>query len=437
MLEEEIVYLLWNDLVGLSRTRGVPSREFPGRREHGLGWALAGQALTPFEDIADNPWGPMDEVRQTPDLDTETRVDCGPDAGPLHFVICDSLLVDGRPWECCTRSFLKQALADLYEHTGLTLKTSFESEFTLSGEAVEWAAPFSLDAARSQAPLLRQVTAALLQARVGLETVEPEFGVNQYEVSCAPASGLAGADRGLITREVVREVARRAGLRASFSPKTSPQAVGNGCHIHLSLWDGEGRPATYDPATAGELSEVAGQFVAGIVRHLPALVAFTAPSPVSYLRLGPHHWSCGFDAVGVQNREAAVRICPSPVREAARRGPAFNLEFRPTDATASPYLAIGALVRAGLEGIRDRLPPPALLDRDPADLDAAERAARGLRALPETLEVALAALEADAVVSGWFTPVMQQAYLAVKRKELAMFAGAEPAELCRRYALAY
>ena len=139
-------------------------------------------------------------------------------------------------------------------------------------------------------------------------------------------------------------------------------------------------------------------------RHLGALCAVTAPSPISYLRLGPHHWSCGYDIVGVQNREAAIRICPSPAADPAERGEAFNIEFRFTDATASPYLAIGAIVRAGLQGIRDELPRPALVEGEPDDLSEDERRELGIDRLPTSLEEALDAFEADESVKNWFSP---------------------------------
>jgi len=437
MSKGDIVYLVWNDLVGIARTRGVPRAEFERRKEHGLGWAAAGQALTPFEDIAPNPWGPMTEVRQTPDPATERRIEFGDDWPAFHVVLCDSLNADGSPWECCTRSFMKAALDDLKALTGLELHTAYENEFLLSGGSAPWVSPFSLASARQVAPFLERLTAALIDADVGLETVEPEYGLHQYEVSTGPAAGIAGADRVVVTREVLREIARQCGLHASITPKPAPEAVGNGCHLHMSLWDAEGRAAAYDPAGPGELSEVAAHFVAGIYNHLPALTALTAPSPVSYLRLGPHHWSCGFAAIGVQNREAAIRICPSPKRDPAERGAAFNIELRSTDATASPYLAIGAVVRAGIEGIRNKLPLPALLDRDPADLSDAERESLGIEPLPASLDSALDAFDKDDTVRGWFTPTMVEAYTWLKRFESEMFADASPVDLCERYRLAY
>ena len=437
MTRGELIHLVWNDLVGLSRTRGVPAAEYERRRPHGLGWAMAGQALTPFEDIAENPWGSMGEVRQTPDDDTRRRIVLRPDHPPLHLVLCDSLEPDGSPWEFCTRTFLARALADFKNETGLAVHIAYENEFMLLGEGLEWASPFSLDAVRRIAPFADLCVAALVDAGVGVETFEPEFGVGQYEVSCGPAAGVAGADRVVVTREVVREAARQSGLRASFTPKPAPDAVGNGCHLHLSLWDADGRAAAFDPDAPGELSAVAARFVAGVQRHLAALCAVTAPSPVSYLRLGPHHWSCGYDAVGVQNREAAIRICPSPAGGREDRGEAFNIEFRFTDATASPYLAIGAIVRAGLEGIRAELEPPALVDRDPAELSDGERLALGVNTLPASLEAALDAFVNARCAKMWFSPTMLEAYTALKRCEAQMYAKSTPEHMCARYARAY
>ena len=437
MTAGELIFLVWNDLVGLSRTRGVPAAEYERRKHHGLGWALAGQAMTPFEDIAENPWGPMDEVRQVPDDETRRRVVLRPEYPPLHLVFCDSLNADGSAWECCTRSFLAAALADLKAETGLDLQIAYENEFALSGEDMRWAAPFSLDAVRRVAPFTDLCVAALIDAGAGIETFEPEYGVGQFEITCGPATGLAGADRVVLTREVVREAARQSGLRATFTPKPALDAVGNGCHLHLSFWDADGKAAAYDAEAPGELSTVAARFCAGVQRHLGALCAMTAPSPVSYLRLGPHHWSCGYDIVGVQNREAAIRICPSPAADPADRGDAFNIEFRFTDATASPYLAIGVIVRAGLQGIRDELPRPALVDGEPDDLSEDERSALGIGRLPTSLEEALGAFEADPTVTGWFTPTMVKAYTALKRHELRLYTESRPQHMCERYLQVY
>lgn len=437
MTDGEVIYLAWSDYVGITRCRGVPAGDIARRMAYGLGWAVAGQALTPFEDIAPNPWGPMLEVRQVPVPETETRVDIWDDAPALHFFMCDSKVADGSNWDCCTRGFMKRALADFEAETGLQFVAAFEHEFLLTGPGLAPGTPFSLGTMREAAPFTRDVARALLAAGVEPETIEPEYGVGQYEISCGPAAGAMAGDRCILTREVIREVARRLGLKASFSPKPAPNAVGNGAHMHFSFRDAKGGNAAYDKSGPGEAATVAQHFIAGVTAHLPAICALLAPSPVSYLRLGPHHWSCGYASFGVQNREAAVRICPSPERDPARRAGAFNMEVRAPDATASPYMVIGAVVRAGLDGIRRKLPLPAAIDRDPSDLGDAERKALGIRPLPGSLAEALDLMDAEAAVKSWMSPVMYDSYVAVKRMEIEMFKSSTPEQLCQRYGHAY
>ena len=437
MTDDEIVLLGWSDYVGLTRCRGIPASEVSARMEHGLGWAAAGQALTPFAEIAANPWGPMKEVRQVPVPATRTRVDIWPGMPPFHLYLCDSRNQDGSPWDCCTRGFMQTALDDLRRETGLELVAAFEHEFTLVGNGLLPGPPFSVEAMRNAAAITADISAALQQAGLEPETIEPEYGYLQYEVTTAPAVGAAAGDRAILTRELIREVARRRGQRASFSPKPTIDGVGNGAHVHFSLRDADGRNAAYDPDGIGGASPVAQQFIAGVLAHMRALTALVAPSPVSYYRLGPHHWSCGYASFGIQNREAAIRICPSPAQDRDRARAGFNMELRPPDATASPYMVLGALVRAGLEGIRDGLPLPAACDQDPADLSDAERADLGIVPLPSDLGEALDCLDADERARGWLPPLMYDSYVAVKRAEIALVAALEPAEACRRYEGAY
>lgn len=434
---DEIVNLCWTDYTGVTRCRSLPAAQYERRKDKGLGWAVAGQALTPFDDIADNPWGPMLEVRQTPAPETAVRLDLWPDTPPFHVVMCDSLTNDGLNWECCARGFYKDALKRLKEATGLGFTAAFEHEFMLSGDGAPRATPFSLTAMREAASVTGRLSQALSLAGMEPETVEPEYGRGQYEVSTTPAPGVTAADRAVLTREIIREVARRAGLAATFTPKATPEAVGSGAHVHFSFLDDEGRNAAYDAEAPVNASAVTASFAAGILRHLPGLCALLAPSPVSYYRLAPHHWSCGYASFGVQNREAALRICPSPSDEPEKRRSGYNIELRVVDGTANPYIALGAMIRAGLEGVKDGLPLPQAVDRDPADLTDAEREALGIRTLPGSLAEALDLLEADDVVSGFMPPVMLSSYLSVKRKEVSMMEGLTDEAICERYLDAY
>jgi len=433
---EELVAFLHSDISGLNRGRSVPLSELESRLATGVGWVPADQALTPFGPIAEpNPWGSVGDLRLLPDRSTEVRVDLWEDVSPLHLLLCDATNTDGSPWDACPRTLLKDALARLERETGLRLISSFEQEFMLLGP--DPGPGFSFEAQRLVEPFGPLAFAALRQAGLEPETFLPEYGPGQFEIPCAPTWGLAAADRAATMREVVREVARRLGYRASFAAISDPEGVGNGVHIHMSFVDPEGRPATYDPDRKGGLSQAASRFAAGILEHLPALCAFTAPSVISYLRLSPHHWSAGFGTMSERDREATIRI--PPLVEISNGDPArqFNLEFRAADAAACPHLALAALVLAGLGGILDELPEPALVEGDPSEMDEAERDRLGVRPLPNSLEEAIEALESDATVRSWFSRDLLDCYLSVKRTEISLLEATEPREACERYLRVY
>ena len=435
---EELVAFLHCDLSGLNRGRSVAASELESRLKAGVGWVPADQALTPFGPIAEpNPWGSTGDLRLLPDRDSEVRVDLWEEVSPLHFFLCDATNTDGSPWDACPRTLLKDALSQLEQEAGFSLVASFEQEFLLQDLGTEPGAGFSFEAQRLVEPFGPLAVAALRQAGLEPETFLPEYGPGQFEIPCAPAGGLVAADRAAAMREVVREVARRLGYRASFAPMSDPEGAGNGVHVHISLADLEGRPATYDPDRPGGLSLAAARFAAGILEHLPALCAFTAPSVISYLRLGPHHWSAGFGSISERDREATIRI--PPIVELSGGDPArqFNLEFRAADAAACPHLVLAVLVLAGLRGLREELPEPALMEGDPSELDEGERRRLGIRPLPNSLDEAMRALESDAVVRSWFSSDLWDCYLSVKRSEISLLADADPREACERYLRVY
>ena len=438
MRGEELVGFLHADVSGLLRGRSVPAAELEERLGVGVGWVPADQALTPFGPIAEpNPWGSAGDLRLLPDRDSAVRVDLWEDASPLHFFLCDATNTDGSPWDGCPRTLLKDALLRLERETGYRLICSFEQEFLLDGPAFEPGPGFSFEAQRLVEPFGPLVFAALRQAGLEPEAFLPEDGAGQYEIPCAPTGGLAAADRAAATREVVREVSRRLGYKASFVPIADPEGVGNGVHVHISLVGAEGRPAFYDPDRPGRMSPVAARFAAGILEHLPAICAFTAPSVVSYLRLGPHHWSAGYSTLSEGDREATIRI--PPLLELSGSDPArqFNLDFRAADAAACPHLALAVLVLAGLRGISEKLPEPPLTEGDLSGLGDEERRRLGVKALPNSLEEALRALEADEVARSWVPNDLLACHIGVKRAEISLLQGAKPEEACERYLRVY
>lgn len=432
-----VCFILTNDFSGQTRGRGFPVSAIDEFRDSGCGWVPANQALDAFDAIAaDNPFGSIGDLRLRPDPATETRVESGDGRMPLHFFLSDIIGLDGEPWECCPRGFLKRAVAELRGRHGLTMCAAFEHEFTLLGMAEKPGPCFSLRAFRAVDGLMGRILEALTRAGVEPEMILPEYGSAQFELPIKPAEPLVAADRAVVLREIVRDRAAADGVRATFAPKVSPVGVGNGVHVHFSLYDSSGRPVCYERGGPAGLGAIAGSFAAGVLRHLDALVALTAPSTISYLRLKPHHWSAAYACLGLQNREATIRVCPavSPRQDPAR---AHHLEYRAADATASPYLVLGALIRAGMAGIAAGLPTPPPIDRDPSELPDVERERLGARQLPADLGAALDALERDAVVRSWASETFWRCYLSMKRAELARLGALDPEAQCAAYTKVY
>jgi glutamine synthetase len=311
-----------------------------------------------------------------------------------------------------------EALAKL----GLKVMASFEQEFMLTGVEDRPGATYALDSFRRQGSFGETLMAALRTAGFKPDSFLPEYGPRQYEATVAAEEGVRAADAAVVLRELTRAIAWRTGQRAIFAPMLKPDGIGNGTHIHLSLWDGD-TPVTHDAAAAYGISRRAAPFFAGVLAHMPAICAFSAPSVASYYRLTPNRWAPVHADLGVRDRGAALRVAPlfptSP-EDPARQ---FNVEYRVADGTSCPYLALGAIVWAGVEGLARGLALPAVNAKAPL--------------LPRSLEAALIALEADEGTASWWSAEAKSAYLSFKRAEIEVLEGATPEEICARYAAVY
>ncbi|MER2134339.1 MAG: glutamine synthetase family protein [Arthrobacter sp.] len=433
--DDELVFVATNDLSAITRGRAMRMGDLD--LDTGCGWVPANIGIGPFGSIVDGiAFGSIGDLRLIPDAATMTRIAGIPNQPPVNVVLADITHTDGSPWECCPRTFLRQAIEDLRSETGLSVHAAFEHEFMLLSEETP-EAPFSYQALRSVEPMGTELMQILSDAGLDPENWLPEYGAHQWELTVGATDALAAADRAVLLRDIVRDYARSTGRRASFSPLVNAEGSGNGAHVHLSLRDADGTPATYDAELSGRLSKAAGSFAAGILRHTSAIVALTSPSDVSYLRLSPHRWSAAQAFLGERNREAMLRVCPTIDMAGRDIAPQFNLEFRAGDAAGNPWLSMGALIRAGLEGIRAGLPTPVVVDRDVEELSDQERGAAGVSDLPSSLAEALEALEADATVRGWFAPDLMDIHRAIKRDEINQLVGLSEAEKCRRYTGVY
>jgi glutamine synthetase len=189
-----------------------------------------------------------------------------------------------------------------------------------------------------------------------------------------------------------------------------------------------------DPSDRLGLSEIAYHFIGGLLAHAPALVAISCASVNSFRRLRPRQWSGAFACYGPDNREAAVRV---PSRLRGREDSSTNIEFKPCDATANPYLALGALLVAGMDGIRRSIEPLEPLTDDPNELSETERQRQGIQQLPATLEIAIAALENDELIMTALGPLRSILYPTIKRSDIRQFRDLEEESEYLTYATRY
>jgi glutamine synthetase len=415
---------LYVDHGGVIRGKAAATARLAQRIESGIGHTRAMMAMSMMDELSPvADMGAVGEVRLVPDPETFVTLPYAPGAAAM---LADQVNPDGSPYDGCARTFLRQAVAELAAE-GYELQASFEPEFSLGRNEGASFTPLdeSLAYAATGFHLAHDYTidlvAALIKQGLEVEHYYPELGHGQQEVPIRHASALRAADNHVLLRETVRAIAIRHGLWASFAPKPLPVQAGNGAHLHASLW-ADGGNAFADPAGQYGLSVLGYRFLAGVRAHLPGLVALTCGTVNSYRRLAPRMWSGAYACWGPDNREAALRVC-SPIGAAG----SVNLELKPVDSTGNPYLAIGAFIHAGLDGIRRSLEAGEPLLADPATLSDAERKRLSVVRLPGSLSEALDALEADEFLMSALGPLRSAAYLAVKRSEAAHFAAREDA----------
>lgn len=415
------------DYRGLVRGRGFPADQYETYADKGCGWVPANQMLTAFDEIApDQLFGALGDLRLQPDVSTRVQQDIAGAETPFDVTLSDIVTPEGEPWECCPRTFLKRGIAR-YQATGAgTVVAAFENEFTLFLDDHHNASSFSVQAQRKLGDVLAEVMAALREAGLAPEMMLAEHGQGQFEVTMEPSAPLQAADRVIMLREILREITWRHGIASTFSPVARLGGAGNGVHIHIGFLGPDGTPAAYDPDRPGQVSEMVCRFAYGILSSYKAVCALTASSPVSYTRLQPGHWSAGSGILAIRNREAALRICPAPTQ---KHNPAksHHIEYRAADATASPYLALGALLHAGADGLTQDVAEP-IVDGDDSSTG---------RTGPTSLEEALTALESSEAAAGWASPLMREAFIANLRSEVAGLADMSTEEVINAYARIY
>jgi glutamine synthetase len=413
----KFVRILWCDNANVIRAKAAHVDYLEEYIDNGVGITMAQMALPVMYDsvVPETGLGPIGEVRLMPDWSTLTMLPYAPNQAQ---VISDMVISEtGDVWEHCPRGFLRRQTQELETH-GLSLKAVFENEFFLLRKTAEGNLVPSDDTVFSatdsmniHCELINALADGLISQGLEVEGYYPESGPGQQEVNIRYADAAQAADRQIIYRETVRGVATQHGLIASFLPKLFEDKAGSGCHLNFSLWRKAENISGDDQQTTG-ISLEAGAFISGVLDHLPALAAVTIPSKTSYRRIRPHLWAGAFRSWGHQNREVAVRVSKNKAGTRADR-----FELKTVDATANPFMAMGAFIAAGLDGLRRNLALPQEVDTDPGLMPEDQRQARGIDLLPQDLGVAIAALRNDDVLLNAMGPDLARSYLAVRQNE--------------------
>lgn len=407
----EMVRFLYVDIDGLIRGYCVDRECLASDLDSGLAISRAMPSFSVLDTIVPgSAFNCCGEFRALPDLATFRVL---PYAEKQGMVICYFSTIEDGGTEICPRTALKALLSSVnYE-----VKASFENEYyyvrkTPEGNYLPWdnSRCFATQGMQAVEQVVLETVRALRAQGIKVEKYYPEYGPGQQEMPIKYAEGLGAADNQIFFRETVRAVASKHGIIASFMPKPFQGLSSSGCHLHLSLWDGD-RNLFYDENGKYSLSKLAFNFIAGVLTHIRPLCAFTAATVNSYKRLVPGNWASAYNCYGPDNREAAVRI---PSGQKSRVASTTHLEYKPIDGACNPYLAMASVLAAGMDGIARKLDPKEAVLIDPDNLPSSEREDRGIDRLPKTLAEAVTALEQDEFFAKVFGETMVQEYIRLK-----------------------
>lgn len=417
------VRFLYCDTSSIIRGKTTHVSHLAHRMDVGIGLVKGMMSMNLLDVMqTDSGFGATGEIRLLPDPDTFAIL---PYASQSAMMLCDMVDLDRKPWVLCPRTILKRQVQKAKE-MGVTIQAAFEPEFTLGsvnedGEfiTIDQALCFSTDGMNHAVDFINRFAHALEAQGLEVQQYYPEHGPGQHELSITHAPALAAADRHIIYRDTLRGVAFASNLIASLAPKPIATQAGNGCHLHLSAWDATSNTNLFHSADDPHgFSDFGRHFIAGILKHLPALVALTCSSVNSYRRLKPRSWSSAYSCWGYENREAAVRV---PTTYWDHEHHSTNIELKCMDNSSNPYIALAAVIAAGLDGVKRKLPPPDPLDAEPSTLNSDEANRMGVKRLPTTLKEALRKLLHDPLLMEVMGDAYARTFITVKTSEALAF----------------
>jgi len=352
-----------------------------------------------------------------PDPSTFVVFPWKPRDGAVARLICDIYNADGTPFIGDPRHVLRRVLAEAAD-MGYSMNVGPEAEFFLfhvDGEGKpttithDRAGYFDMTPVDLGENARRDMVLTLQQMGFEIEASHHEVAPGQHEIDFKYSDALDIADKVVTFKFVVRTIAQRHGLHATFMPKPIFGIAGSGMHLNQSLMK-ESANAFYNPETPNQLSKDCLYYIGGLMKHIPAITAITNPTVNSYKRLVSGYEAPVYIAWSYRNRSPLIRV-------PAKRGQSTRIELRSPDPSCNPYLAFAVCLKAGLEGIKNKIEPPEPCDRNIYELSPREREQLGIGNLPESLQEAMHCLSLDRVIQDALGPHVLHRFMEAKKIE--------------------
>ncbi len=411
--EENIHYfrLQFVDIFGFMKNVAIPKSQIEKALDGMM--MFDGSSIDGFVRINES------DMYLKPDYDTFTVLPWrNQDGVAAARIICDVAKSDGTPFEGCPRNNLKRVLAEAKE-MGYTMNVGTEAEFFLfekdeEGRATtitnDVAGYFSLDPEDTGNDCRREIIETLEEMGFEIEASHHEVAEGQHEINFKYSDALTAADNTITFKWVVKSVAARYGLYATFMPKPIFGINGSGMHTNQSLFNADGTNAFFDESAPLQLSEIAYQYIAGSLKNARGFAAVTNPLVNSYKRLVPGYEAPVYAAWSASNRSALVRI-------PASRGLGTRTEIRCPDPACNPYLALAMMLNSGLDGVKNKMAPPASVDKDIFKMSPAEMDDAGIVVMPGSLKEAIEELKANPIAEATLGSHIFAKYIEAKEDE--------------------
>lgn len=391
-LNIKFVRLQFVDVFGISKNVAIPVQQLDKALDGEL--MFDGSSIEGFVRIEES------DMYLRPDINTFTVFPWQTYHGLAEArLICDVYNPDGTPFAGCPRNVLRRVLTEAAE-LGYTMNAGPEAEFFLFQKDEQGRATTVTNDRASYFDLLpvdrgeaarRDMVLTLQEMGFEVEASHHEVAPGQHEIAFKYADALTTADNITTFKLAVRTIAMQHNLHATFMPKPLYGIAGSGMHTHQSLFDNHGNNAFYDAKDPSALSDIARYYIGGMLKHVKGFCAITNPLINSYKRLVPGYEAPVYIAWSEQNRSPLIRI-------PARRGSGTRIEIRNPDPACNPYLALATTLAAGLDGIKNKIEPPAPVDLNIYDMTAEERQKYNIDTLPMDLGEALQALQENELI---------------------------------------